>query len=338
MKIISITKLDDNSWRKYFKMSYDIAEKYYPPEYGIAGDWKDFKKLRINDWENLQIENFEEFVLIKDNNHVGFVDCSVYGKIAGFGFDALFDEIPDYILKFSLNTVYDYMKRQQVSEALHWSYNERRTKALKKINAPVLEDLLLSRLDRNEMNPVFYREIVNNFNLSNTYTTNYFEEIPENLLSQFIKVLNDIAEDINDMNPNGEKIPPITPDEWIKHSDAHRSSGTRMRIIIMTDESLIVGLCSIYSDTFRKDVLRHNGGLTAVTKKYRGLGIGKFLKAKMYLKLLEEKKHFKIITTDTMPWNKHMYKINKELGFKPYRTGCTFKISKAFLENYLNIC
>jgi hypothetical protein len=73
-----------------------------------------------------------------------------------------------------------------------------------------------------------------------------------------------------------------------------------------------------------------------VPAKHRGKGIARYLKAKLYLKLLEENKDFKYITTDTMPWNKYMYKINSEFGFKPFRKGCSFRISRDFIKNYIN--
>jgi hypothetical protein len=53
--------------------------------------------------------------------------------------------------------------------------------------------------------------------------------------------------------------------------------------------------------------------------------------------MLQNYPDFEIITSDTMPWNKHMFKINEELGFKPYKTGARFKFTKEFLENYLHI-
>jgi hypothetical protein len=54
------------------------------------------------------------------------------------------------------------------------------------------------------------------------------------------------------------------------------------------------------------------------------------------LKMLKENKDFKYVTTDTSPWNKYMFRINEEFGFKKHRTGCSFKLTKELLNNYLN--
>lgn len=111
-----------------------------------------------------------------------------------------------------------------------------------------------------------------------------------------------------------------------------------MSVFILFDiEENIAGLCWIFTNSKYKNTISHNIGLTAVEPKYRGKGIAKFLKAKLYLKLLKENKDFKYITTDTMPWNKYMYRINKEFGFKPFKKGASFKLTEEFIENYLNL-
>jgi GNAT superfamily N-acetyltransferase len=139
-------------------------------------------------------------------------------------------------------------------------------------------------------------------------------------------------------NPYPAKAPDVTV-EYVKAvMEMHKKNGTVNSMYILFNESAeIAGLCSVCIDSFRSETLRHVGTLTAVAAKYRGKGIARYLKAKLYLKLLEENKDFKYITTDTMPWNKYMYKINNEFGFKPYIKGCSFKITKEFLENYLKL-
>ncbi len=79
----------------------------------------------------------------------------------------------------------------------------------------------------------------------------------------------------------------------------------------------------------------HRGGLTAVGRNYRGEGIAKFLKANMYLKMLELYTDFEYIITDTYPWNKYMYKINEDMGFRPHKKICKFRFSKEFFEELL---
>lgn len=335
MEVISIIKLTDVQWENYFQMLKQISHKYYPAGYGYEGTWKEYKQGRLNNITASKGNSYNEYVLFENESPIAIVDRGIYGNREVFGFDASSDEIPDYILRKILEVVYELLLSQNINEALNWSYNERRTRALKRINAAIVEEIILSRILKDEMNPSFYKRIIDNNKSLNNYALKYYNEIPDLMLNYFIKVMNCFSADIDSLNPYDLKTPKFTPQEWKESEKAEKANGTQMGIYILYDKEQIAGLCSIYTDSFRKDVLRHNGGLTAVSKNYRGKGIGKYLKAKMYLKVLEENKDFKFITTDTSTWNKYMFKINEELGFKPYKQGFVFKLTKEFLKNYL---
>ncbi len=55
----------------------------------------------------------------------------------------------------------------------------------------------------------------------------------------------------------------------------------------------------------------------------------------MYLKIREDYPNFRHALTDTYPWNKYMFKINEELGFKILCEGCIFKFTKENLDKIL---
>jgi len=95
----------------------------------------------------------------------------------------------------------------------------------------------------------------------------------------------------------------------------------------------------IRTDTYpwNKHMVDQAGGLTTVGRNYRGKNLAKYLKAKMYLKMLEEYPDFEFIRTDTYPWNRHMYRINEEMGFKPYEKYTEMKFKKSQIEQYLNV-
>ena len=97
----------------------------------------------------------------------------------------------------------------------------------------------------------------------------------------------------------------------------------------------MIAVSSVLINKLDPHRIHYDGGLTGVHKNYRGNGFGKYLKAKMFFHLLMNYPDFNIISTDTMQWNKYMYKINEDFGFKHYKTGARFRFTKEFLENYL---
>lgn len=42
-----------------------------------------------------------------------------------------------------------------------------------------------------------------------------------------------------------------------------------------------------------------------------------------------------MFTSDTMPWNTYMFRINEEFGFRFQRKGYAFKLTGEFIENFI---
>ena len=71
---------------------------------------------------------------------------------------------------------------------------------------------------------------------------------------------------------------------------------------------------------------------TGVLPAARGRGIGKWIKAAMLMHLRELYPEAQWIVTDNAQTNAPMLKINRDLGFKPFRTSVDYQMSRAELE------
>jgi mycothiol synthase len=76
-------------------------------------------------------------------------------------------------------------------------------------------------------------------------------------------------------------------------------------------------------------------GDTGVLPKYRGHGLGKWLKAEMLQKILHERPRVKFIRTGNADSNAPMLAINQALGFKPYIAWVDWQLETKVLESYL---
>jgi len=76
-------------------------------------------------------------------------------------------------------------------------------------------------------------------------------------------------------------------------------------------------------------------GMTGVFPEYRNLGIGRWLKAVMLEKLLQEKPQVRFVRTGNADSNAPMLKINEELGFKPYSSNIIWQIDTQKAQEYL---
>jgi GNAT superfamily N-acetyltransferase len=79
-----------------------------------------------------------------------------------------------------------------------------------------------------------------------------------------------------------------------------------------------------------------NQGFTAVDAAYRNKGLGRWLKAAMMQKILEERQEVEFIRTRNANSNAPMLKINNEMGFKPYNALTAWQVNIDQVEEYLN--
>lgn len=76
-------------------------------------------------------------------------------------------------------------------------------------------------------------------------------------------------------------------------------------------------------------------GLTGVRDMYRGRGLGKWLKAKMLLRVRRELPHVRVVSTGNASSNQAMLSINERLGFRTHKEPVVVEMTREALEAYL---
>ena len=97
--------------------------------------------------------------------------------------------------------------------------------------------------------------------------------------------------------------------------------------------SELAGYTEVFWDPEEPENLRQ--GDTGVLPKYRGHGLGKWLKAAMLEKVLRERPQVKRVRTGNADANAPMLAINRALGFKPYLSETVWQLKREKLEAYL---
>jgi GNAT superfamily N-acetyltransferase len=77
-------------------------------------------------------------------------------------------------------------------------------------------------------------------------------------------------------------------------------------------------------------------GNTAVRPEHRGHALGKWLKATMLQRILDERPQAIDIRTGNADSNEAMLGINRELGFQPYRASTTWQVTTEQVHRYLD--
>ncbi|MGH2492264.1 MAG: GNAT family N-acetyltransferase, partial [Candidatus Limnocylindria bacterium] len=139
-------------------------------------------------------------------------------------------------------------------------------------------------------------------------------ETPDHLMDNVvtaIRAINTMPRE--DLKMEDWKITPETVREWERMT---RARGQEHRMAVVIEES--TGASAAFTDVFfdpRVPSVIHQGG-TATIPEHRGKGIGKWVKAQMARRLLEEVPEARYIRTDNAGTNAAMLAINVAMGFK----------------------
>ena len=222
------------------------------------------------------------------------------------------------------------------SESFFHTFFERHYEPLLKLRAEIYDEPLTSRLLKKNIDFTNLKKIAESNKFAERYDLKLFREIPEEIYEKFLIYSNEVSIDSKLFHPKGIKVSEFTMDDILAIVQDFNDDEEPFYMYMLFEKENIAAYCSVYIVTIdNKYVIEHSGALTSVGRNYRGQGLAKYMKAKMYLKIQEDYPDYEYILTDTYPWNKHMYRINEEIGFKPFKKGYTFRFTKEFLENFL---
>lgn len=89
----------------------------------------------------------------------------------------------------------------------------------------------------------------------------------------------------------------------------------------------LVGMTELLTTPGREAIL--NQGATGVEPAYRNLGLGRWLKAAMLERVLQERPEARFVRTDNAEMNAPMLAINDALGFRPFMTATIWQLETA---------
>ena len=126
-----------------------------------------------------------------------------------------------------------------------------------------------------------------------------------------------------------------TPEQLRQMEKADRERGVQRWTMFVREHatSKFVGFTQVFWHPNRPEILQQGG--TGVFPAFRNHGLGRWLKAAMLDKILQERPQVKFIRTGNADSNAAMLKINFELGFKPYVSKAIWQIEVAQVQAYL---
>ncbi|MDQ6880040.1 MAG: hypothetical protein M3082_20545 [Candidatus Dormibacteraeota bacterium] len=127
-----------------------------------------------------------------------------------------------------------------------------------------------------------------------------------------------------DMDHGDIVVTPAQLADWFTRMDAQGMSDYTM--LTREPDGTISGITDMQYSPYRANMIHQ--GFTGVRTDTRGRGLGKWLKAAMLLHVLDLYPNLTGVITENAGSNAPMLAINKRLGFKEYRAGTEYQITR----------
>jgi GNAT superfamily N-acetyltransferase len=149
-------------------------------------------------------------------------------------------------------------------------------------------------------------------------------------VARLIEVMNQAPRDRLDVEDDH-----VTPEKLRQVEELIRAMGTERWTMYVREKTTgeLAGFTEVSWNPNRGHLVEQGG--MGVFPQYRNLGLGRWLKAAMLEKIIQERPAVKLVRTDNADSNAAMLRINHELGFKPYMSECWWQMETEKVLAYL---
>lgn len=185
----------------------------------------------------------------------------------------------------------------------------------KEFNSIVLEELERYYIDMsiaNEKN-ILNCKLLGNQIFSN-YTLKFCTNVPSSLVNEYSDVYTKILKSIDSLSLSFDWNIPTVKGIREREERYRKKNHGFFQYLLFDESNKMIGMTFVEYDKNKPQKVIQN--MTGVLKNYRRKGLGKWLKASMYLELKKKINDLKIIESKVHHNNIAMKHLNKQLGYK----------------------
>ena len=162
----------------------------------------------------------------------------------------------------------------------------------------------------------------------------HFQDVPEEVLEEFCRLYTETSSSAPSGDLAGEFL--VTPSKRREVERETRENGTEWHTLISREAD---GTISGMTETFWSAAAPHRieQELTGVRAKYRGRGLGKWIKAEMLFFIKDRYPEAGVVDTGNADKNAPMMSINERMGFGNHLSQAFFKFEMKELGERLGI-
>jgi GNAT superfamily N-acetyltransferase len=344
IKEINPNRATDEEWKKQLSFRKERHKEVSPEEPALPDElYKKQLQIQYNQPDmNITMHVIQDN---KSDTIIGNIFIAKFSKAHSAyeenKFVGLFsiELLPEYrrkgIGKRILHKIYDFAIEHNLKVIISGTEEKDGKVFLEHIGAKLALISAVNRVNLEEINLEMLKEwTISGQSHSLATRLLFFERIPDELIENFADTSTEVLHQVplDNLDITMEKV---TPEKLRKEERDRLELGTKAFFFIsLEDNNEISGLTTVTYNPNKPGYASQ--GLTGVKNKYRGRGLGKWLKAAMLLYLRANYTEIKYITTGNANSNAPMLAINKKIGFKIHKELINAQITIEELKKYLN--
>lgn len=343
IRLFDIENASDDEWALFYRFTLETMGELFPEQPVSSPD-----VVRSNMVNNLIFLKVGAFYVVNRDDpseFVAWLRCSHYRE------DSASYPGNEEIIWIHL-TVHENHRRKGIArmlikKACEYAANHNKTQFLGNLLNPAARELLrkiggkeafASRVSHLIMNDVDWELIAQwvkeGPQRSPDTSLEFHLTIPDSILEEYCTVYTEVSNQApREELAVGDQI--FVPEEWKEREEKVREKGlTWITALVKEQNGEISGFTDVGYDPTTPTMLYQY--LTGVQEKFRGRGLGKWLKGAMLLKIRDEFPEVEVVSTENATSNAPMLAINERMGFQLIREAYTYQIDVEKVKKYIS--
>ncbi len=342
IRSFDLVNANDEDWETFYRFSCKTHEELFPDE-----PLQDVETYRAGMISNLMFNDVNTYIVTRKDEPtetIGWLRCTFVKKDApSYPGNEDFCRIHMTILdkyrqkgigRKLLAIAYEHALERNKAQFTGILLNNASRVLLRLIGGKEALSVRISNLNMKDVDWDLMKQWVHEGpQRSPTSSLEIHLSIPDSILEEYCNIYTEVL----NQAPRGELKTGdevYTPEKWKKLEDEVRKRGkTWITALVKEQNGDIAGLTDVDYNPSTPTIMYQY--LTGVQEKYRGRGLGKWLKGVMLLKIHDEYPAVEVVSTGNATSNEPMLAINEKIGFSPKQELYMFQVDLQKVKEYL---
>ncbi len=327
--------ISDQHWQGYFELLKELKARYQTP-YSLVS-WESTRNRALSRLK--EEKGNQRAIILEDGKHVAFAglagrNVGTPQQTAFFVFDLLDDHVSPDLERVIVEQIDGWMDQFGLDESFGVANDAHREKVVRHWGAQELSRLDEYALERKAVNEAAVESWLNTIPACNPdLKLEFYQMLPDEYVEPFAELLKETLRAMPEEAEGGIPFHDTVQNENEAEERRRNNGMTAYKYLLFDAQDDMIAMTIVDIDL--DNPLNVFQLMTGITRKYRGHGLGKWLKAAMFRKLGEDFPANERITTSMRSLNKPMQAINARMGFELVRRGYEFKLTRETIETYL---